>query len=301
MSIRARSLFLLAFPLGLLSNHSAMAQQKEVARNIAIKPAIKKATNPSTVKKADTTTSTTDSKPTDNTIIEYITAPRSKPKRKRKVVTQQKKKPKQKQQPPPKIVTTRIAPPFFNAIGFYVNFHFGFAKVNWKSIAPAITKNGDGGYSMGVSIGQRFGRNVGVEIGSFHLPRVTGPPNINTSDISVYLSWVGYVAVKLYAPVDQVGNLFLKLGVGDRYLRITNTAQSLSGGGGVLIPTDQTVRTHQIVPMFGVGGEYMLGNHYVLTVQYFYFQGRGRAGVPGLALPIPATHIFTIGFGVKFY
>lgn len=295
MSIRARSLFLLAFPLGLLSNPSAMAQQKEVARNIAIKPAIKKAPNPST-------TSTTDSKPTDNTIIEYITAPRSKPKRKSKVVMQQKKKQKQKQkqQPPPKIVTTRTAPPFFNAAGFYVHFHFGFAKVNWKSVAPAITKNGDGGYSMGISIGQRFGRHVGVEIGSFHLPRVTGPPNINTSDISVYLSWVGYVAVKLYAPVDQVGNLFLKLGVGDRYLRITNTAQSLSGGG-MLIPTDQTVRTHQIVPMFGVGGEYMLGNHYVLVVQYFYFQGRGRAGVPGLALPIPATHIFTIGFGVKFY
>ena len=291
----------------------ATTPQEEVARNIVNKPVIpptvempptktkeiiiepKKEPGKSAPKKTDTTDTKMappDSTPTVETITEYITAP---PKRKLTVSKAIPKKAEKQKQPPP-IVRTKKITPFFNTNGVYIDLNGGLAKVNWKNVAPAITHNGDGGFSMGMSLGVRLCRHIGVEAGGFHLANVVGPPNANEEDISRYRSWVGYAAVKLYAPVDPVGNIFVKIGAGDRYIRITNTAPTNSGTS----ISDQVLRFNQIVPMFGAGGEYALATHLMVIVQYFYFQAQGKAGAPGLMLPIPATHIFTIGFSLKF-
>lgn len=197
--------------------------------------------------------------------------------------------------------------------GVYIEGNIGYVYHPWQSdvtTVPGILKNfalissssgGDGGFTLGDSLGYQFNRHFALEGGWFYLPKAkftTVYPEVFTIK-----SGISYAAFKVMAPVYENTYVFGKLGVSYAYNRsrrtvlessdITTSVNSLTGS-----VNNVTSSSNYWSPLFTAGVQYYFTPNWTINAQYAFIPGYRNMSSSSFVTPV--THLFTIGVGYKF-
>lgn len=181
----------------------------------------------------------------------------------------------------------------------YVEVHAGYADANWNRFrgiynTAALGHDPRGGFTFGGDIGYQFMRNLGVEVGAFYLPRVSGTTGATPVGTTIpagvgnrTTSWFAYAAGKLTVPVYDNLDVYGKLGAA--YRRLDNNGAGVPNNG-------------YWTPVFGAGIEYMATQNVSVSAQYMRLPGYAAAATSNARAVrrSPAADLYTLAVGYKF-